>query len=298
MRPARTRTLQEARAGLGRRERCLRAPHVVDHHADVRVAALRSGIERCHDDPVDRRRRRGSGAGRHICLGRRQHRPKQHAERIHICRLGSLLALDLFRRGIRRQRRGAQATPERGPVGSDELDTDKRNLVSPVIVGHHEHRVGIELAVNGAVMVKPLERLADLTGDAQRRCRIERASSVEHLTKRGPLRSLERHEHVASICRAAVVHPSHAAVRVRRRGELPGLLPHGRRELRVGGEVVAQHLDGDRSTIADVLGDVATHGDERVDAIASVDDRSGEAETALRRSLGHLSCAAHRHRAL
>jgi hypothetical protein len=71
------------------------------------------------------------------------------------------------------------------------------------------------------------------------------------------------------------------------------LIPHGRHELRIPGELVSQHLQRDRSTVLDVLGavhdDFAARRRDRIDPVTGLDDGTGEAQFRCRRRFARRS---------
>ena len=115
--------------------------------------------------------------------------------------------LQLFGREIGRRRRVAPAKTDRGPVRGGQLDADEGDMFHAVVVPDEQHRVGSELAMNDPVVMKRLECLADLAGDAQRGRRIERTACIEDFTECGALGALECDEQRAGLRRAAFVHP-------------------------------------------------------------------------------------------
>ena len=268
-----------ARLRFGQNRR--RAPDVVHHHADVRVAALGSHLECCRDDPLDARRqgRRRERAPGLTGLALDQQLPEQHPQRIHIARLGRLTPLNLLGRTIGQRKRVAQVKPDRSPVRGRQLGPDEPDAFAVV---DHEDRIGAELAVNEPIVMERLERLPDPDGDAQRRRHVEGAAGIENFTESGALDPLERHEALAGVRHAELVHPLHAAERVGRGRERARLSPHRGHEWPIARELVSHDLERDRSAVSDVLGavqhDVAAHRGDGVDSVARPDDGTRETQ--------------------
>ncbi len=129
-----------------------------------------------------------------------------------------------------------------GELGQAEVE----DLGVPVL--RDEDVLRLEVAVHDARLVRRLQRLGDLDGQRQRALELHRCA--QQFPKRGAVEQLLHHEVHAALV-ADVVH--RGDVRVVERRRRPRLLLEPGQPLRVGGELLGQHLDGHLAAQARVL---------------------------------------------